>query len=199
VTQGAKLCFAGIWSPHLVILGACAVTAGGCADSAASPSYDPDTRLVRRIDYDADRDGRIEARVYFLDGRAVRLEADTDAMDGRSLGTVWRWGRRRWAPSQRDGCRHLGDAGTGQRIDVEISTGAGDHRREFHENGVLVAPTRHEPRWPCRSRCDSIYLRDAADSTFQPDGRRRSRVAPRTARRTLRVTRGCAPQYECLP
>jgi hypothetical protein len=120
-----------------------AVLAAGCARERVTPVYDPDTRTVTRLDYDADGDGRIDMRSYLQDGRAVRLEAD-----GNSDGRVDRWEYDRLdgqldrlgTSSEADGREDTWVVQSSNQMRVDISTrrdGVVD-RHEFHEQGVLV-------------------------------------------------------------
>jgi hypothetical protein len=181
VTDGAKLFTRAFKRLGVALCGVCAVAA--CERSTAAPSYDPDTRLVRRIDYDTDRDGRIEARVYYAGGRAVRLEADSDAD-----GVIDRWEQydeaggppRVGTSSLRDGRADTWALARGAQVEVEISTrrdGAVD-RREFHDNGALVRTeqdTNFDGQIDQWQRFEQGRLRELdLDSTFaagRPDRR----------------------------
>lgn len=86
VTERAKL-----WKP--LLLGV--VAAVGCTGCVVGdtrhvppprPVYDPRTRELVRLDWDADGNGRIDQRTYFVGGVAVRTELDAND-DGR----VDRW------------------------------------------------------------------------------------------------------------
>jgi hypothetical protein len=145
VTDGAKL-----YSRQLVLLaiGGTLLSAGaGCARPAAFPVYDQDGRMVRRIDYDTDRDGKLEARLYFRDGEAIRLEADSDE-DGR----VDRWEgyaaggalQRLGTSSRRDGRADTWVIQAGTSTEVQTSTrrdGVIDSRDRY-ENGTLTRTER---------------------------------------------------------
>lgn len=117
--------------------------AGGCARERVTPVYDPDTRTVTRLDYDADGDGRIDMRSYLQDGRGARLEAD-----GNRDGRVDRWEYYRpdgqldrlGTSSQGDGREDTWVVQDSNQMRVDISTrrdGVAD-RQEFHQQGVLV-------------------------------------------------------------
>ncbi|MEQ1731056.1 MAG: hypothetical protein ABL982_22025 [Vicinamibacterales bacterium] len=100
----------------------------GCTDQDGTviPVYDPGTRDLVRLDYDVDRDGRVDVRTFMAGGKPVRLEGDQDR-DGK----VDRWeyygsdGRllKLGTASGRDGVEDtwLYQSGTVRRI--EMSTG----------------------------------------------------------------------------
>ena len=180
VTRGAKLHLAGKALPVVSLL---ALAAGGCTQGAAYPYYDPDTRLITRIDYDTDGDGRIEAHLYYYAGQAVRLEAD-----GNGDGIVDRWEeyaregelRRLGTSSAADGRVDTWARQTGTQLQVDISTrrdGAID-RREYHDNGVLTRTeqdTNRDGRVDQWQRFEQGRLREVMlDTTFsagRPDQR----------------------------
>jgi hypothetical protein len=120
-----------------------ALLATSCARERVTPVYDPDTRTVTRLDYDAGGDGRLDMRSYLQDGRGVRLEAD-----GNGDGRVDRWEYYRpdgqldrlGTSSQGDGREDTWVVQSGNQMRVDISTrrdGVVD-RHEFHQQGVLV-------------------------------------------------------------
>jgi hypothetical protein len=120
----------------------CTALLAGCASEDARPVYGPDSRLLERIDYDTDRNGRVDARLYFSQGRPARLEVDANA-DGLV---------ERWELYSRDGnMEKLGTSSLGDgRVDTwvtqadntmtfQMSTrrdGVID-RNEVHEGGLL--------------------------------------------------------------
>jgi len=131
----------------ILLLGVTTITAG-CGSRGAYPTYDPDSRLVRRIDYDSDLDGLIEARVYYRNGRPVRLEADAN---GDGLVDRWEFYTassaldRLGTASARDGRLDTWARTSGDDLQLDISTrrdGLID-RREFRRRGVLVR-TEHD-------------------------------------------------------
>src|SRR5678815_2073538 len=75
VSERAKLCAAVLMCAALV----------ACARDRVTAVYGPGG-AIRRIDYDTDRDGRIDIRAYLLSGRTIRIEAD-----GNGDGVVDRW------------------------------------------------------------------------------------------------------------
>jgi hypothetical protein len=98
---------------------------------------------IRRIDYDTDRDGRIDMRAYLLSGRTVRIE-----VDGNGDGVVDRWEYYRvdggldrlGTSSESDGVEDTWVVQTGDQMRVDVSThrdGIVD-RRELHQGGALV-------------------------------------------------------------
>lgn len=82
VTERAKL-----YQAALAVLAA-TITAAGCdsARNAPTPSYDPVSRRLLRLDSDLTGDGVIDQRTYMDGNRPLRSEIDTDG-DGR----VDRW------------------------------------------------------------------------------------------------------------
>src|ERR1044071_3327555 len=64
----------------------CTAFLAGCASEDARALYGPDSRLLERINYDTDRNGRVDPRLYFSQGRPTRLEVDADAD-----GLIERW------------------------------------------------------------------------------------------------------------
>ena len=114
----------------------------GCASEDARPVYGPDSRLLERIDYDTDRNGKVDGRLYFSQGRPTRLEVDADA-DGlierwelyRSDGTMEKLG----TSTRGDGRADTWVIQAENVMTVEMSTrrdGVID-RRELHEHGLL--------------------------------------------------------------
>jgi hypothetical protein len=77
VTERAKL-----WSPALLMV--LTVASAGCeveTQKSAAPQavYDPRSRQLVRLDWDANGDGRVDQRTYFFGRRAVRTEVDQDS------------------------------------------------------------------------------------------------------------------------
>jgi hypothetical protein len=85
VTERAKL-----WKSTLAVVAGMALT--GCFATetrhatSPQPVYDPRTRQLVRLDWDANGNGRVDQRTYFANGVAARTEIDGDD-DGR----VDRW------------------------------------------------------------------------------------------------------------
>src|SRR4029450_2461511 len=75
VSERAKLCASVLMCAVLV----------ACARDRVTAVYDAGG-AIRRIDYDTDRDGRIDMRAYLFNGRTVRIEAD-----GNGDAVVDRW------------------------------------------------------------------------------------------------------------
>ena len=119
-----------------------AVALSSCERQQVSPVYDS-AGIVRRLDYDTDRDQRVDMRAYVLNGQTVRIEAD-----GNGDGVVDRWEYYRpggeldriGTSSQADGVEDTWVAQTGNEMRVDVATrrdGIAD-RHEFHTGGVLV-------------------------------------------------------------
>ena len=113
-----------------------------CARDRVTAVYDAGG-AIRRIDYDTDRDGRIDMRAYLFSGRTVRIEAD-----GNGDGVVDRWEYYRadggldrlGTSSESDGVEDTWVIQTGDQMRVDISTrrdGIAD-RHELHQEGALV-------------------------------------------------------------
>ena len=113
-----------------------------CARDRVTAVYDAGG-AIRRIDYDTDRDGRIDMRAYLLNGRTVRIEAD-----GNGDGVVDRWEYygangsldRLGTSSESDGVEDTWVVQSGDQMRVDISTrrdGVAD-RHELHEHGTLL-------------------------------------------------------------
>jgi len=132
VSERAKLC--AVLAFALVLV--------ACDRDRVLPIYD-EAGTLRRLDYDTDRDGRIDMRAYLVNGRTARIEAD-----GSRDGVIDRWeyygadGRlkRLGTSSESDGIEDTWVVQTDVRMRVDVSTrrdGIPD-RHEFHENGALV-------------------------------------------------------------
>jgi len=132
---------------------------GGCvAPPQAFGVYTHDTRQLVRLDYDYDRDGRIDVRTYIRDGKAFRLEGDANA-DGRvdrweyygASGELLRIG----ASAEDDGREDTWIRVVGDERHVDISTrrdGLIDRREVYREDVLLRAEwdTNHDgltDRW----------------------------------------------------
>jgi len=119
----------------------CAALAA-CARDRVTAVYDAGG-AIRRIDYDTDRDGRIDMRAYLFNGRTVRIEAD-----GNGDAVIDRWEyygangelNRLGTSSESDGVEDTWVVQGNGRMRVDISTrrdGIAD-RHELHENGIVV-------------------------------------------------------------
>lgn len=86
VTQRAKLSAVPCSRFLFPVLVLCSSACGTVAQERAAGVYAHDTRVLLRLDYDADGDGRVDARTYMHDGRPVRLEGD-----GNGDGAIDRW------------------------------------------------------------------------------------------------------------
>lgn len=163
VTQGAKLYLvpgSGLQVPGSLFLFV-VLALSGCAPGSherATGVYAHDTRVLVRLDYDADGDGRLDARTYMRDGRPVRLEGDGDRD-----GLVDRWEYygadgnllRIGGSSRGDGLEDTWVRTRGEERLVDISTrrdGRVD-RREIYRGETLVraeSDTNHDSmtdRW----------------------------------------------------
>ena len=153
--------FAGSVLRFVVASALCCVAVSGCAQQPQARVfgvYAPDSRLLLRLDYDQDGDGRIEVRTYMRDARPVRLEADGD---GDGLVDRWEYYNRAGAllrigaSSQADGREDTWARLEGVRRIVDISTlrdGRADRREEYEGDVLLRAQsdTNHDglpDRW----------------------------------------------------
>lgn len=132
VGERAKLC-AGILTAAALV---------ACARDRVTAVYDAGG-AIRRIDYDTDRDGRIDVRAYLFDGRTRRIEAD-----GNGDGVIDRWEyygvngelARIGTSSESDGVEDTWVVQMDGRMRVDISTrrdGVAD-RHELHEKGIVI-------------------------------------------------------------
>ena len=178
----------------------CASVAG-CARDGVTPVYDT-AGAIARIDYDTDRDGRIDMRAYLVDGHAVRIEAD-----GNGDGVIDRWEYyggdghldRLGTSSENDGVEDTWVAQTGDQMRVDTSThrdGIAD-RHEFHENGVVVRAeqdTNGDGRIDQWQRFDRGKLRELLIDTTQSSGRPDRRLVYADDGALQRVESGSASQ-----
>ena len=171
---------------------ACAIA---CGRPGASPLYDQRTHVLQRIDYDSDRDGRVEARLFFSAGKAVRLEADGDA-DGlvdrwefyRDDGSLARLG----TSSQGDGLPDTWITEADETTTLDISTqrdGLVD-RREVRQDGLLretALDTNRDGRMDQWQRYEGGRLRELAMDTTLSAGRPDRRLVYGESGTVLRV------------
>jgi hypothetical protein len=149
-----------------------------CARDGVTPVYDAGG-AIRRIDYDTDRDGRVDTRAYLVDGRTVRIEAD-----GNGDGVVDRWeyygsdGQlvRLGTSSESDGIEDTWVVQASNQMRVDISTrrdGVAD-RHEVHDKGVAVRAeqdTNGDGRIDQWQRFEHGKLRELLIDTTQESGR----------------------------
>lgn len=105
--------------------------------------YAHDSRLLLRLDYDYNGDGRIDVRTYIREGRPVRLEGDSNAD-----GLIDRWEyyapsgqlRRIGASSEGDGIEDTWTLSDGEQRQIELSTARDGmvDRREFYQGDALL-------------------------------------------------------------
>lgn len=126
-------------------LSAAVLVVPGCAadEGTVTPVYDPATRELVRLDYDVDRDGRVDVRTFMASGRPVRLEGDQDR-DGK----VDRW--EYYGPdgqllklgtsSGRDGVEDtwLYQTGTARRIEMSTGRDGVVDRFEYYDGPRLT-------------------------------------------------------------
>jgi hypothetical protein len=150
----------------------------GCARDRVTPVYDA-SGAIKRIDYDTDRDGRIDMRSYLANGQTVRIEAD-----GNGDGVVDRWEyygaggelARLGTSSESDGVEDTWVVQTGDQMRVDISTrrdGVAD-RHELHEHGITVRAeqdTNGDGRIDQWQRFERGKLRELLIDTTQASGR----------------------------
>ena len=129
------------------------LTTAGCEIAPhASGVYAPETRVIVRVDYDYDGDGRIDVRTYMRNGIPTRLEGDTNGD-----GVVDRWEYydasgallRIGGSTEGDGREDTWVRTVGEERHVEISTGRDGiiDRREVYRGEQLVrteSDTNHD-------------------------------------------------------
>jgi len=176
VTGGSR------WQVATLALGL-AISFSACARDRVTPVYDP-AGTIRRLDYDTDRDGRIDMRAYLENGRTVRIEAD-----GNGDGVVDRWEYYRadgqldrlGTSSESDGVEDTWVVQSGDQMRVDIATrrdGVAD-RHEFHDKGALVRAeqdTNGDGRIDQWQRFDGGKLRELLVDTSRAAGRPDTRL-----------------------
>jgi hypothetical protein len=154
-----------------------------CARDRVTAVYDA-AGAIRRIDYDIDRDGRIDMRAYLINGRTVRIEAD-----GNGDSVIDRWEyygvngelARLGASSESDGVEDTWVVQAADQIRVDISTrrdGVAD-RHELHEKGIAVRAeqdTNGDGRIDQWQRFDHGKLRELLIDTTLVSGRPNRRL-----------------------
>ena len=144
VSERAKLyAIGGRRRAALAIASGLVVACASCARQHVSAAYDPDTRLVSRLDYDNETSGKIVARTYFSNGHAVRLEVDADGNGSidrweyyRTDGTLTRLGTSSGNDGRED--TWVVQGGDSMRVDISTRRDGFVDRREFHERGALT-------------------------------------------------------------
>ncbi len=123
----------------------CTVALSGCAvdEGKMTPIYDPATRDLIRLDYDINRDGRVDVRTFMANGRPVRLEGDQDG-DGR----LDRWEYydqnerliKLGTSTERDGIEDtwLYQSGDTRRIETSTARDGVVDRWEFYQGSRLT-------------------------------------------------------------
>jgi hypothetical protein len=128
-----------------------AISTGCQSGPRAVPSYDPASRALVRIDYDYDRDGRVDVRTFMKDGRTERLEGDADG-DGQvdrweyytADGSLDRIGGSRARDGREDTWAYLKQDEV--RVDISSRRDGTVDRREFFRAGVLTRAERDTNR-----------------------------------------------------
>src|SRR6185503_6874178 len=180
----------------------CLLPAAGCARDRVTPVYDP-AGTIKRLDYDTDRDGRVDMRAYLENGRTVRIEAD-----GNGDGVVDRWEYYRadgqldrlGSSSESDGVEDTWVVQNGDQMRVDIATrrdGVAD-RHEFHDQGALVRAeqdTNGDGRIDQWQRFDGGKLRELLVDTSRAAGRPDTRLVYEADGSLQRVDSDIAPQY----
>jgi len=177
-----------------------AISFGACARDRVTPVYDS-AGTIRRLDYDTDRDGRVDMRAYLENGRTVRIEAD-----GNGDGVVDRWEYYRadgqldrlGTSSESDGVEDTWVVQNGDQMRVDIATrrdGVAD-RHEFHDKGALVRAeqdTNGDGRIDQWQRFDGGKLRELLVDTSRAAGRPDTRLVYEADGSLQRVESDIAP------
>jgi hypothetical protein len=154
-----------------------------CARDQVTAVYDA-SGAITRIDYDTNRNGRIDMRAYLVNGRTVRIEAD-----GNGDGVIDRWEYygvdgelvRLGSSSESDGVEDTWVVQAANQMRVDISTrrdGVAD-RHELHENGIAVSAeqdTNGDGRIDQWQRFDHGKLRELLLDTTLVSGRPNRRL-----------------------
>jgi hypothetical protein len=161
------------------------VTAAGCSMAPrATGVYAPDTRVLVRVDYDYDGNGRIDVRTYMREGTPTRLEGDTN---GDGLVDRWEYYDASGAllriggSSEGDGREDTWVQTLGEERYVEISTrrdGTVD-RREVYRGDQLVrteSDTNHDGLSDLWQRFDRGAVTELLLDDTRRDGRPTRRV-----------------------
>ena len=179
----------------------CVLAAAGCAREQVAPVYDS-AGTITRLDYDTDRDGRVDMRVYLANGKTVRIEAD-----GNGDGVVDRWEYYRadgqldrlGTSSESDGDEDTWVVQRGDKMRVDIATrrdGIAD-RHEYHDKGVLVRAeqdTNGDGRIDQWQRFDGGKLRELLVDTSRSSGRPDTRLVYASDGSVQRDDSGIAPR-----
>jgi hypothetical protein len=172
-----------------------------CARDRVTPVYNA-AGAITRLDYDTDRDGRVDMRAYLESGRTVRIEGD-----GNGDGIIDRWEYygadgtlvRLGTSSESDGVEDTWVVQSGDQMRVDISTrrdGVAD-RHEFHQKGALVRAeqdTNGDGRIDQWQRFDGGKLRELLIDTSQSSGRPDQRLVYAADGSLQRVDSDLPPQ-----
>jgi hypothetical protein len=151
-------CFSFVAEPRFLVLLLAGAACGCSPSSRAYGVYAHDTRQLVRLDYDYDRDGRVDVRTYMRDGKAVRLEGDTNA-DGRidrweyygAAGELLRIGASTTDDGREDTWIRL--VGDERHVDISTRRDGVVDRHEVYRDDVLLradSDTNHDglaDRW----------------------------------------------------
>lgn len=160
----------------------------GCNAMAVTPTatYETSSRLLVRLDVDADGDGFVEQRTYLNGSVPLRTEIDTD-QDGRV--DRWEYVDRR-AQLLKVGASSVNDgredrwvypeaAGGEQRVDRSTERTSRVDRREFYHGGTIARAeedTNQDGVFDKWERYEGGVLREVAYDTTHIAGRADRRV-----------------------
>jgi hypothetical protein len=184
VSERAKLCRI----VTLLITATIPVLNLGCNAIAVTPTpmYETSSRLLVRLDLDADVDGFIEQRTYLTGNVPLRTEIDTDR-DGR----IDRWEYvDRHAQLLKVGTSSVNDgredrwvypeaAGGEQRVDRSTERTSRVDRREFYQGGTIARAeedTNQDGVFDKWERYEGGVLREVAYDTTRIAGRANRRI-----------------------
>jgi hypothetical protein len=180
---------------------ALAASLAACAGDRVAPVYD-EAGVIRRIDYDTNRDGQIDTRAYLQNGRTRRIEEDGN---GDDVVDRWEYYRpdgqldRIGTSSGADGIEDTWVIQNGSAMRVDIATrrdGIAD-RHEFHDNGVLIRAEQDsngDGRIDQWQRFDGGKLRELLVDTSRASGRPDTRLVYATDGSVQRVESDITPQ-----
>jgi hypothetical protein len=131
----------------LLALSACSPKAGDAEtkQNAVKPTYSPTTGVLEKLEYDSNKNGKIDSVAYMQGTKILRLEIDKD-----EDGTIERWeyykpdqtlekvGMSRSNNGKVDTWAYQGADGEVDRIEMATGTGETPNRTEYYVKGAKV-------------------------------------------------------------